>query len=342
MKQCAAALVLGAAVVAISSNTGAGAQSDATRAATPSTEWPTYGHDPGGMRFSPVAQITPANVSQLEVAWVYHMRPATTAVSGAGAAGAPAQGRGRGRGRGGSGFAQSETTPLVVNGVMYLTTPYGRVVALDPTTGKEVWVFEVPAGNPSTRGVEYWAGDARTPPQIVFGTGNGRLYSVDAKTGRPNDAFGDHGSLDLNTPEILQGMPGSVGLSSPPTMFKHLIITGSRNQENPPRGPAGDVRAWDIHTGKLVWTFRAIPGPGEKYNDTWAGDSWKNRSGVNVWGFITVDVQRGIVYMPFGAPSTTSSARASWRRTPARESTCGISRSCITTSGTPTCRPRRR
>jgi quinoprotein glucose dehydrogenase len=255
------------------------------------------------MRFSPVAQITPANVSQLEVAWVYHMRPATTAVSGAGAAGAPAQGRGRGRGRGGSGFAQSETTPLVVNGVMYLTTPYGRVVALDPTTGKEVWVFEVPAGNPSTRGVEYWAGDARTPPQIVFGTGSGRLYSVDAKTGRPNDAFGDHGSLDLNTPEILQGMPGSVGLSSPPTMFKHLIITGSRNQENPPRGPAGDVRAWDIHTGKLVWTFRAIPGPGEKYNDTWAGDSWKNRSGVNVWGFITVDVQRGIVYMPFGAPS---------------------------------------
>ena len=107
----------------------------------------------------------------------------------------------------------------------------------------------------------------------------------------------------MNTPEILGGMTGTVGLSSPPTVYKNLIITGSRNQENPPRGPLGDVRAWDAHTGKLVWTFRSVPQAGEKFNDTWAGDSWKNRSGVNVWGFITVDVQRGIVYMPFGAPS---------------------------------------
>ena len=236
------------------------------------------------------------------VAWVYHMRPPQppAAAAGPGTA-APAQGRGRGRG--GSGFAASETTPLVVNGVMYITTPYGRVVALDPTTGKEVWVFQVPAGNPSTRGVEYWPGDAKVPPQIIFGTGNGRLYSLDAKTGVPTETFGDKGSLDMNTPEILAGMTGSVGLSSPPTVYKNLIITGSRNQENPPRGPLGDVRAWDVHSGKLVWTFRSVPQAGEKFNDTWAGDSWKNRSGVNVWGFITVDVQRGIVYMPFGAPS---------------------------------------
>jgi quinoprotein glucose dehydrogenase len=86
-------------------------------------------------------------------------------------------------------------------------------------------------------------------------------------------------------------------------MYKHLIITGGRTQENPPQGPAGDVRAWDVHTGKLVWTFRSVPRAGEKYVDTWAGDSWKNRTGVNVWGVMTVDTQRGIVYMPFGAPS---------------------------------------
>ena len=86
-------------------------------------------------------------------------------------------------------------------------------------------------------------------------------------------------------------------------MYKNLVITGGTTQENPPKGPAGDVRAWDMHTGKLAWTFHSIPRAGEKYNDTWAGDSWKNRSGVNVWGFITVDAQRGIVYMPFGAPS---------------------------------------
>ena len=267
-----------------------------------SREWPTYGHDPGGMRFSPLTQISPANVARVEVAWVYHMRPAPAAPSAAGGAPAAEGARGRGRG-GGGGFAGSETTPLVVNGLMYIATPYSRVVAVNPATGQEVWAFQVPAGNPSTRGVEYFAGDATTPPQIVFGAGNGSLYSIDAKTGQPNPAFGDKGVVNLNTTEILQGLPGSNGLSSPPVIYKNLVITGGRTQENPPLGPAGDVRAWDIHTGKLVWTFRSIPRPGEKYSDTWAPDSWRNRSGVNVWGLMTVDVERGIVYMPFGAPS---------------------------------------
>jgi quinoprotein glucose dehydrogenase len=266
--------------------------------AKPSTEWPTYGHDPGGMRFSPLTELTPANVGELQVAWTYHMRPAPP--PGGAAAPPPPSGRGRGRG---SGFAVSGTTPLVIDGVMYITSPYGRVVALDPTTGKEMWVYQVPSGVPSTRGAEYWPGDAKTPPQIVFGTPDGRLISLHAKTGEPNDAFGNHGIVDLNTPEILQGLPGNDGMGSPPTMYKNLIITGGRTQENPPKGPAGDVRAWDIRTGKLVWTFHSIPRAGEKYNDSWAGESWKNRTGVNVWGFITVDVQRGIVYMPFGAPS---------------------------------------
>jgi quinoprotein glucose dehydrogenase len=300
MNRFPAALLAGAAIV-ISGAYYALAQSKPAQATAASSEWPTYGHDPGGMRFSPLTQITPANVGQLNVAWVYHMKPQAAAVP-AGAA-VPAQGRG-GRGRG-SGFAPSQTTPIVVGGVMYISSPYGRVVALDPTTGKEVWVFQVPreAGSPSTRGVEYWPGDARTPPQIVFGTSVGKLISLDAKSGTANDAFGDKGIVDLNTPEILQGLPGSNGLSSPPIVYRHLVITGGRTQENPPQGPAGDVRAWDIHTGKLVWTFRSVPRAGEKYNDTWGGESWKNRSGVNVWGFLTVDVQRGIVYMPFGAPS---------------------------------------
>jgi quinoprotein glucose dehydrogenase len=275
-----------------------------SKGAVPSNEWPTYGHDSGGARFSPLKELTPANVGRLQVAWVYHMRPApATPPPGATApapAAAPPQGRGRGRG---SGFAVSGTTPLVIDGVMYISSPYGRVVALDSSTGKEVWVYQVPSGVPSTRGVEYWPGDSKLPAQIVFGTHDGRLISLHAKTGEPNEAFGDKGIVSLNTPEVLQGLPGNDGLGSPPTVYKNLIITGGRTQENPPRGPAGDVRAWDIHSGKLVWTFRSIPRPGEKFNDTWAGDSWKNRSGVNVWGFITVDTQRGIVYMPFGAPS---------------------------------------
>lgn len=253
-------------------------------------DWPTYGHDPGASRFSPLTQITPANVGRLDVAWTYHMKPAPAS---------PAQQAGRGS----SGFAASEVTPLVVDGVMYLSTPYYRVVALDATTGKEIWVFQLPSGNPSTRGVEYWPGDGTTPPQIVFGTSDARLYSLDARTGAPNDAFGEKGVVNLNTPEILQGLPGRNGLSSPPTVYRNLVITGGTTQENPPRGPAGDVRAWDMRTGKLVWTFHSVPRVGEPYADTWAGDSAKNRSGVNVWGFITVDAARGIVFMPFGAPS---------------------------------------
>jgi quinoprotein glucose dehydrogenase len=270
-------------------------------------EWPTYGHDAGGMRYSPLTQITPANVAQLQPAWVYHMKPpadrSKPAAPPADPGEGPPQGRG-GRGGGANGFASGETTALVINGVMYVSTPYGRVVALDPTTGKEKWTFPLPSGNPSTRGVEYFAGDATTPPQIVFGSSDGKLYALDAITGEPNDAFGVKGVVDLNTPEILQGLPGNDGLSSPPVMYKNLIITGGRTQEGPAQGPAGDVRAWDIHNGNLVWTFHSVPRAGEPYNDTWDGDSWKNRSGVNVWGLMTVDTTRGIVYMPFGAPAT--------------------------------------
>jgi quinoprotein glucose dehydrogenase len=297
------AVILGAAIDQLPSGPALTAQRATSR------EWPTYGHDPGGMRYSPLTEITPANVDRLAVAWVYHMRPPVAAgppqSSGPGEGAAPAAGQGGRRGGrgGGTGFQSSEVTPLVANGLMYIATPYNRVVALDATTGREAWVFDMPSGNPSTRGVEYWAGDGRTPAQVVFGSGNGQLYSLDAKTGRPNPAFGTGGVVDLNTPEIMQGYTGNNGLSSPPVMYRHLIITGGRTQENPSRGPAGDVRAWDIHTGALVWTFRSVPREGERFNDTWAGESWRGRTGVNVWGFMTVDADRGIVYMPFGAPS---------------------------------------
>jgi quinoprotein glucose dehydrogenase len=291
---------LAGAMLVRQSGAQAQAASPQTGPTAASTEWPTYGHDPGGMRYSPLTQITPENVSRLQVAWVYHMKPAPAAPSPD--AGAPAPG-GRGRGRGGSGFSASEATPIVAGGLMYIATPYNRVVAVEPTTGRERWVYQLPTGSPSTRGVEYWPGDATTPAQVVFGSSAGQLYSVDARTGKPNDAFGDHGIVNLNTPEILRGLPGSDGLSSPPAIYRNLVITGGRTQENPPRGPAGDVRAWDLHTGALVWTFHSVPAAGEKFSETWAGESGKNRSGVNVWGFITVDVPRGIVYMPFGAPS---------------------------------------
>lgn len=272
-------------------------------------EWRTYGHDHGAMRFSPLTEITPKNVSRLKVAWVYHMRPPGFKAAQPGrqhngaAVGDEPQGPKGSPFRFSSRFRPSENTPLVIHGLMYVTTPYARVAAIDPVNGKEIWTYQLPSGNPSTRGLEYWAGDGRTSPQIVFGSSDGKLYSLDAKTGKPNRAFGDNGVVNLNTEAIMHGLPGRNALTSPPIVYKHLVITGGTSQENPPHGPAGDVRAWDMRTGKLVWTFHSVPQPGEKYHDTWAGDSWKNRAGVNVWGFLTVDQKRGIVYMPFGAPS---------------------------------------
>ena len=244
-------------------------------------EWPTYGHDYGDSRYSPLAQITPANVSGLKPAWTYHMRPP---------------------GREARGFAASENTPLVVGGVMFVSTPYGRVVALDAETGKQRWAYEVPAGDqPATRGVSYWPG---AKPQIVFGTRGGLLIALDAKSGAPVEGFGKDGVVNLHSDAVMQGFPqAALGVTSAPVIYKDLIITGSRNQETPQKGASGQVRAFDVHTGREVWHFNGVPQPGQKFHDTWEGDSWVGRSGVNVWVGLTLDAKRGIAYLPFGAPT---------------------------------------
>jgi quinoprotein glucose dehydrogenase len=260
-------------------------------------DWPMVGHDPGGGRYSTLTQITPANVRDLKIAWVYHMKPATKADASHADIG-------------GAGFHLSEDQPLVIGQTMYVVTPYSRVVALDSSTGQEKWVFEIPDDdNASLRGAAYWPGEGSSTPAIIFGTRRGRMYSISAATGRLNRTFGVNGMVDLKTPEVMRtGMDKSYILPSPPTIYKNLIITGAGPGEGPGGkdgglGPAGDTRAWDVKTGKLVWTFHSVPLPGEKGHETWGGDSWKNRSGVNVWGYMTVDVVRGILYMPFGAPN---------------------------------------
>ncbi len=256
------------------------------------TDWPTYGHDPGGQRFSPLAQITPANVASLRVAWTYHMRPAATT-------------------DGGGRFTGSELTPLVVDGLMFVTTPYRRVLALDPDTGSEVWAYEVPGpGQPSLRGVEYWPGTRTIPARILFGTRDGRLIALDARSGKPASGFGINGVVDLKTPSVMgendaQGSASypSYGLTSPPIVYRNVVITGSATQEFPPRGVSGAVRGWDVVTGKPLWTFHSVPLAGQAGYETWEGDSARGRSGANVWGFMTVDAERGIAYLPIGAPA---------------------------------------
>lgn len=274
--------------------------------AAPEGDWATYGHDKGGQRHSPLTQITPANVATLAPAWTYHMKPqdAGAAASDANAqAQAAAEGVAPARRR--SRFAASQVTPLVVDGRMFITTPYGRVVALDPDSGTELWATAIPGpGQPSLRGVEYWPGDTATPPRLFFGTRDGRLIALDAATGAFAAGFGSGGVVELKTPEVLNGADGRFyGMTSPPIVFENLVITGSAVQEFPAQGAAGDVRAWDARTGQLVWTFHSVPRPGEPNHGTWARGSDARRSGVNAWGLLTLDAARGIVYLPFAAPS---------------------------------------
>jgi quinoprotein glucose dehydrogenase len=260
------------------------------------------------MRFSPLTQINPGNVGNLRVAWVYHLKPEDYVApqrggrgGRGGEEGGPPEEAGRGgfAGRGGpggrgggTGLVASEGTPLIVGGMMYISSPYGRVVALDATTGKELWVYKLPGGSPAARGVEFFTGDQQTPPHIVVTTSDSKLFTLDAKTGGLNPKFGASGIVTLDK-----------ATSSPAIVYNNLIIVSGRVQENSGPGTPGDVNAYDVHDGKLIWTFHSIPRPNEENFGSWAGDSWKQRSGVNVWGFMTVDSQRGIVYMPFGAPS---------------------------------------
>jgi quinoprotein glucose dehydrogenase len=270
--------------------------------ASAQNDWPTYGRDLAGTRYSPLKQINSSNVAQLTREWTYHMAAERAAPSRA-EEGNEVQG-GRGRGRGGTGGRIAEASPLIIGGVMYLTTGYGRVVALEPETGKVIWAYEVRDGAPAERGLEYWAGGSESPAELFFGTSTGKLIALNAKTGKPVPGFGNEGVVDTK-PGALNGLTNSMfGLSSPPIIYKNVVITGAHVQESPSIGASGDTRAWDIHTGKLVWTFHSVPRPGEPGSETWEPDSWKNRSGTNVWGLFTIDEQRGILYMPFGEPTT--------------------------------------
>lgn len=253
------------------------------------SDWPMYGHDDSSLRYSPLKQVNTNNVRNLTLAWTYHLKTNGPRPLKSGPAG-------RGGGR-----RSSEATPIVVNDTLYMPTPYATIIALHPETGEEIWTYKLDKGRPAPRGVSYWPGDQSTPASILFGTTDGRLLSLDAKTGKPTAGFGTNGSVDLKA-DADNGFPHSqYDMSSTPTIYKNLVITGAAVQESPASGASGDIRAWDVHTGKLVWRFHSVPRPGEVGHDTWPGDSWINRSGTNVWGFMSVDLKQGLVFLPFGS-----------------------------------------
>jgi quinoprotein glucose dehydrogenase len=270
------------------------------RSVVPSDAWSAYGQDSGNMRYSPLKQVTPVNVHDLAPAWTFHMRPASLDIPAANRPAATPE-----RGRPGGKYIGSEMTPLVVNGLMILATPYRRVVALDATSGSQVWAYDfMGADAPATRGVAYWPGGNGEKPRIIVATRNGNLVALDAATGELIRKFGTNGIANLKTPDILNGSPNAYfGFSSPPTVLGDVIVTGGRVQEAPALGASGDVRGFDVRTGKHLWTFHSIPQPGEPGHETWEGDSWKRRSGVNVWTTIIGDAERGIVYLPLAAPT---------------------------------------
>jgi membrane-bound PQQ-dependent dehydrogenase (glucose/quinate/shikimate family) len=261
-------------------------------------EWRFWGASPGGVRYSPLADINRRNVTSLETAWTYDTGEIAL-------------------GRGEPGFkAGFTTTPLLVGGVLYLSTPSSRVIALDPETGKELWVFDPQAGKPvrewnAHRGVSYWESRVRSGKpcdrRIVFGTVDSRLMAIDAVTGKACAGFGRGGAVDLRAEDgnrFREEASFGSRITAPPAIYKDLVITGRALQESPGRGPNGDVRAYDVRTGRPVWRFHTVPRPGEPGHDTWPEDGWQDRSGTNVWSVMSVDPESGLVLLPLGSPAS--------------------------------------
>ena len=260
----------------------------------PGTEWPNARGDAGASRYSPLAQIDRENVSRLRVAWTYRSGDAGEGAS-----------------------TTMEGTPVVVENVAYVTTPDRVLVALDATTGRELWKYDYKprgrfAANPlashttgqANRGVAYWSG-SRGERRVVLGTTDGRLLSIDARTGRPDPAFGEEGTVDLRAGVADGELSRSVyGLTSPPALFQDIVIAGFALTEGVPRDAPGDIRAFDVRTGKELWRFHTVPRPGELGHDSWEGTSWRGRGGVNAWGGITVDEAAGMVFAGTGSPNS--------------------------------------
>jgi quinoprotein glucose dehydrogenase len=249
----------------------------------PEREWRTHGGNPGHTQHSPLAQIDTTNVRLLKVAWTYRTGDA------------------RGEGR-----SQIQCNPIVVDGVLYATSPGLHAFALDAASGRELWRFD-PTGAGAgagglgvNRGVVLWS-DGRER-RILYSAGQS-LFALDAATGRPAPGFGRGGRVDLGE-GLGRDLAGTyVRATTPGAVYRDLLILGSAVGEGPGPSAPGHVRAFDVRSGAIRWIFRTIPQPGEHGYDTWPPEAWKTAGGANSWSGLSVDHARGLVYVPTGSPA---------------------------------------
>jgi quinoprotein glucose dehydrogenase len=257
-------------------------------------DWPQYGGDPGESHYSALTQITRGNVSKLQLAWEWKTdeSPLPNFKTTPGV---------------------FEATPLMIDGVLYVSTPYNRVVALDPETGHEIWSYDpkayedgqVPNGTGFVhRGVAAWR-DSKTRRLRIFMNSRYRLIALDAVSGKPLADFGDNGVVNLVAGLRWETNPKHYTNTSPPVVYKDLVIVGNGVADRLvyQRDPPGDVRAFDVRTGKLAWTFHTVPMAGEEGVDSWIGGSERFTGHTNVWAPMTLDAVRGLLYLPVSTPS---------------------------------------
>ncbi len=245
-------------------------------------DWSNYLGGNNVNHYAEINQINTKNVNKLEVAWEYHSNDADP-----------------------EGRSQIQCNPLIIDGILYGTSAKVKLFALDAKTGKEIWKFD-PFDNKfsgynmsNNRGMAYW--EDGNDKRILIGAGS-FLYAINSKTGKLIPSFGDSGKVDLHDGLGRDVSDNFIVVTSPGIVFKDLLIMGSRVSES--TGPVpGHVRAYNVRTGKMEWIFHTIPHPGEFGYDTWPKDAWKKSGGANAWSGMSLDVERGIVFMATGAPS---------------------------------------
>jgi quinoprotein glucose dehydrogenase len=255
-------------------------------------EWPYYGGDQAGTKWSAAADINRGTVSSLAVAWSWKTgeKPIAEFKTQPGS---------------------FENTPLMIDNVLYISTPYNRVVALDAESGRELWAYDpraYEAGQPPNgtgfvhRGIAAW----RDGDQLrIFLNTRDRLICLDARTGEPVESFGTKGRIGLVDGLKWKVDPRQYTNTSPPVVFRNLVIVGNGVADRLayPKDPPGDVRAFDAKTGRAVWTFHTVPQAGEPGLETWGDESWKITGHTNVWAPMTLDERRGLLYLPVSTPS---------------------------------------